>query len=585
MNSKKEQIQFAHLVLLSLQGNISEEQGQVLMEILDRDPEALSLYVDLMEIYTELSPMGNVRIPSVSEPQLESQVKSLNDLLNILASEEEIAPIVNVPKPVEPKPTSDPEDKPVQVRKAGKFNLWAICLSTAALLFIIAYPQIKSFFETVSVATITDCLNCQWGENKHELKKGDIVLTKPRKLLSGFVALTFDYGAEVLVEGPAEFTPLSAEKMILHCGKVYAHVPKQAIGFTIVAPDSSVVDMGTDFGVEILTDGSNETHVYEGKVNLIAGSGNQSKASEIVTKNQARKIDSGTTVIKPTEFNEFLFAQKISSKENRVVYGRPVSLASLVAGGDGRIPGNQLTGIDPATGQIHQIAEQRIGRTGSGTYSAVAERAFIDGVFVPNGPSKVSSAGHIFEGFPATTNSFWSDITASPIFNYLGTNENGEVIYRQQFIATLETATEEKADSEKSVILMHPNSGITFDLNNIRNAFKNAEIVGFRATCGISKNAMAKMKHDFWVLLDGQQVFHYSQPVGDDTAQTIYIPVHPEQSYLTLATTDGGDNISYDWCLYENAVLELAPKGLQLRGCSRLFLIQSPNKYFVNISS
>lgn len=49
MNSKKEQIQFAHLVLLSLQGNISEEQGWVLMEILDRDPEALSLYVDLMK--------------------------------------------------------------------------------------------------------------------------------------------------------------------------------------------------------------------------------------------------------------------------------------------------------------------------------------------------------------------------------------------------------------------------------------------------------------------------------------------------------------------------------------------------------
>ena len=71
------------------------------------------------------------------------------------------------------------------------------------------------------------------------------------------------------------------------------------------------------------------------------------------------------------------------------------------------------------------------------------------------------------------------------------------------------------------------------------------------------------MKHDFWVLLDGQQVFHYSQAAGDDTAQTIYIPIHPEQSYLTLATTDGGDNTSYDWCLYENAVLELAPKGLQ----------------------
>lgn len=563
MNSKKQQIHIASLILSALQGDISERDSQFLRDTLNRDPEALSHYIDLMEIYTELSPIGSVRIPPVSASESDSPAENLDELLSLLAAEEKTALVINVPKPVETEPLLELIKKPVQVRQVSKFNLWTIGLSLAAVLLIITYRKIMPSFEAVPVATITDCLNCQWVENERELKKGDDVLNEPRKLLSGFVALTFDCGAEVLLEGPAEFTPLSAEKMILHGGKVYAHVPKQAIGFTIDTPDSSVVDMGTDFGVDILSDGSNETYVFEGKVNLIAGGGSQSKTSEIVTQKQARKIDSGSAAIKPIEFNEFLFAQTISSKENRVVYGRPVSLASLVAGGDGRNPGDQPAGIDPATGQIHPTAEQRIGRTGSGIYSAVVERAFIDGVFVPNGPSVVSSAGHLFEGFPATTNSFWSDITASPIFNFLGTNENGEIIYRQQFIATLDTVAEEKADSEKPVILMHSNSGITFDLNNIRNAFKNAEIVGFRAACGISKNAMTKMKHDFWVLLDGQQVFHYSQPAGDETVQTIYIPIHPEQLYLTLATTDGGDNISYDWCLYENAVLEFAPKGYQ----------------------
>jgi hypothetical protein len=562
MSSNKQQLQFVQLVLSALQGDISEEQSKVLLDTLSSDPKALSLYVSLMEIYTELSPLGSVRIPPISEPQSDGQAESLNELINILAAEENAAPIVYVPKLVDPKPISKPDEMPVQVQKVSKFNLWTIGLSIAALLFIITYLKIMPAPKKV-VATLTDCMNCRWDEKGRELKRGDDVLNEPQTLLSGFVALKFDDGAEVLVEGPAEFTPLSTEKMLLHGGRVYAHVPNRSIGFTIDTPDSSIVDLGTDFGVEMLTDGSNEIHVFEGKVNLIAGSGNQSKASEIVTRNQARKINSGSAVIKPVEFNEFLFAQKISSKENRVVYGRPVSLASFVAGGDGRTPGNQPSGIDPATGQIHQTVEEKLGRTGSGTYCAVAERAFIDGVFVPNGPSMVSSAGHIFKGFPATTNAFWNDITSSPIFNYLGTNEGGEVIYRQQFIATLGTAAEKKADSEKLVILMHPNSGITFDLNKIRNTFKNAEIIGFRATCGISKNAIAKMKHDFWVLLDGQQVFYYSQPAGDDTAQPIHIPVHPEQSYLTLATTDGGDNTSYDWCLYENAVLELAPKRLQ----------------------
>jgi hypothetical protein len=71
------------------------------------------------------------------------------------------------------------------------------------------------------------------------------------------------------------------------------------------------------------------------------------------------------------------------------------------------------------------------------------------------------------------------------------------------------------------------------------------------------------MKHDYWVLLDGQLAWSYSELNENLSVQTIDIPIRPEQSYLTLATTDAGDSHAYDWCLFGNPVLVPAPKGLE----------------------
>jgi hypothetical protein len=542
----------------SLDGSASPEDVEQLNALLLEDSQIRRYYLEYIQVHINLRRLHGKDASALKtgpEESFDSRLweelarnEMTAETIKIEPSREEIDSQTDTPLPVRPS------------ARINKFSIYTLLTAAAALLLMFAYIHFYPAKPPV-VAYIADILNGQW-DTSTPLQSGDDIRTEHYSLRAGFVKLAYDSGASVVIQAPAEFTPLSANKMLLHKGKAFAHVPGNAIGFTIDTPASSIVDLGTEFGVDILSDGSNEIHVFEGKVNLIAGSNTQSKASEIVTRRQARKINAGNAAIEPAEFKEFLFAQKISSKENRVVYGCPVSLASFVAGGDGRTPGDQPTGIDPATGHIHQTVEEKFGRTGSGTYCTVPDLDFVDGVFVPNGPCVVSSAGHTFEGFPATTGTFWCDITTSPVFNYTATNDNGEVLYRQQFIATLDTAAEGKTDSEKRVILMHTNSGITFNLNKIRKAFKNAEIVGFRADCGVTKNAMVKMRHDIWVLLDGQQVFHYPQPAYNDTAQTIYIPIHPEQSYLTLATTDGGDNTSYDWCLFENAVLELVPRGL-----------------------
>lgn len=553
--------QLRQLLAKSLDGSIVQEEVVRLNALLEQDGRFRRYYLEYIYLHIGLRRLHQEPVSYVDT--CENNILD-QSLWEELARNERTAQAIQIesPRPAE-KPSVDASDGGAPSPRINKSSLYTIILSVAAMVLAIVYFQLVPPPAPI-VATLSDAIGAHWAESDSEVRIGDDIRSEPRVLISGIVTLKFDSGAEAVVEGPAEFTPLSASRMRLTAGKIFAHVPDTAIGFTIDTPVSSVVDLGTEFGVHVDPRAlGTEVHVYDGKVNLVAGLSGQPKQSEILQQAEARQIDASGGQIKTAAFQELYFVRKISSKDNRIWYGPPVSLASFVAGGDGRTPGDQPSGIDPATGRIHQTVREELGRMGSGTYSVVTERVFVDGVFVPNGPCAVSSAGHTFEGFPITTGTFWSDITASPVFNFTATNEAGEILYRQQFIATLDSKSDVNTESAKPMILMHANSGITFDLNKIRDAFTNAAIVGFRADCGVTKNAMVKMRHDFWVLLDGQQVFHYSQAAGDDTAQTICIPIRPDQSFLTLATTDGGDNTSYDWCIFENAVLELAPKGLQ----------------------
>ena len=87
------------------------------------------------------------------------------------------------------------------------------------------------------------------------------------KLKSGIVRLDFFSGARVLLTGPAEFELISKDRAICRSGKLSAEVPPQARGFTIVTPEGEVRDLGTAFGMNVGTGGS-DIHVIEGEVEI-----------------------------------------------------------------------------------------------------------------------------------------------------------------------------------------------------------------------------------------------------------------------------------------------------------------------------
>ncbi|OUT60431.1 MAG: hypothetical protein CBB71_07785 [Rhodopirellula sp. TMED11] len=86
-------------------------------------------------------------------------------------------------------------------------------------------------------------------------------------LRQGLLQVKYNTGVTVCIEAPAQFEAISADRLVLHSGRVSANVPPEGIGFTVETPEAEVVDFGTDFSVEAGT-GESEVHVFDGHVQV-----------------------------------------------------------------------------------------------------------------------------------------------------------------------------------------------------------------------------------------------------------------------------------------------------------------------------
>ena len=99
-------------------------------------------------------------------------------------------------------------------------------------------------------------------------------------------------GAVVVLEGPADYELVHGNGSHLRLGKLRAHVPKVAVGFTVGLPLGEVVDLGTDFGIEVHPDSSAEVFVYNGKIKYQGQDIFGNQVSKDLTSRQAIHIRS-----------------------------------------------------------------------------------------------------------------------------------------------------------------------------------------------------------------------------------------------------------------------------------------------------
>lgn len=133
--------------------------------------------------------------------------------------------------------------------------------STWALRFL--SPEEETEATTAAVAVLARGVNLQWEGESHA--PGSPLTPGWLRLKSGLAQIEFYQGARVTLEGPAAFQLISCSEASCTSGKLSAHVPPQAKGFRIQTPKGTIVDLGTDFGLD-LNDASSPVHVFKGEV-------------------------------------------------------------------------------------------------------------------------------------------------------------------------------------------------------------------------------------------------------------------------------------------------------------------------------
>jgi len=126
------------------------------------------------------------------------------------------------------------------------------------------------------VARVSAVANCVWGPAPNCPHIGDpLFVGQALHLTSGVVELTYDLGARVVIQSPAEFSLSSAKALRMESGKLAAEITsKQARGFEVITQEARFVDQGTEFGVEVAPGGNSRVHVFQGEVDLSLNSKN-----------------------------------------------------------------------------------------------------------------------------------------------------------------------------------------------------------------------------------------------------------------------------------------------------------------------
>ena len=226
--------------------------------------------------------------------------------------------------------------------------------------------------------------------------------------------------------------------------------------------------------------------------------------------------------------------------------GEGLDLADMIGGGNGRGTGTKGAGLHIGNGTVAKdklgyLSDIKTNRLQKPAWGNVNAPKFVQWLFVPDGREEVNiSAKTPVKGVPASSAHTWDAIRNGPLNAQVSTSIDGT----------------DFAQDGHSILGLHTNSAITFDLKEIRQASGYAKMrltamVGF----GASKQAASSLA-DFTVFVGSEQKFQRLKMRKDEFAH-IDLSIPSNAPSLTLIATDGEDGISSDLLFLGNAKLTL----------------------------
>jgi hypothetical protein len=244
--------------------------------------------------------------------------------------------------------------------------------------------------------------------------------------------------------------------------------------------------------------------------------------------------------------------------------GEGLDLADIVGGGNGRGSGTPRNGIDPRNAVVQTRKFGALGNVKNNTF-AKSKFPFVDGVVIANGKDgtevPVSSAGHTASGIPATSGGAWDHIRNGPVASQHSPKHGGIDFTRDG----------------NTLLGIHANAGITFDLAEIRKATEDAAM-RFTSQVGYF-GAEGGNRADVWIFVDGEKAAAFKHLKRQDGLKQVDLVLPESAQFLTLLATDGENGYAMDQVGFANPKLSAAnPKGLTEADRKKLLQLQKEAK-------
>lgn len=535
------QNQIAELAAAVFDGSVDQSQFEHLTSLLEQYPEARKIYAELVGLHVSLhdvygaqtiSPIGN-SASSIGNSTGGGTSFDIGDALS-----------------------------PPTATSSFPRGLFMIALPGAVVLTMvlaITFGWLDLGHNRAIARVVRQSLDAHWYDaNGRQIATPKVESLGWCKLKRGMIKIEFRHGATVILEGPTQFRVLDGNSLQLQSGKLSASVPESAHGFTVLAPNVKVVDLGTEFGIDASRLDETFVQVTRGRVAVTTfdATGTEKSQRDLVEKECLTISRIGA--VEEIRFGSVKLPMELSDAS--------VDLVDVVCGGSGTEQ-RRGCGIDCMTGKWKQLTTPFTGKLpvqpvtiGSGKYFPVPELPFVDGVFVPNSgktPMRVDSAGHQFFGFGKTSGQNYDLLMAGAAVEFFQTPR-----YQEQLkIGDIDYTT-----SPHGLLVLRGNKGITFDLEAIRKAYPDMQITRFRSLAantensGVLKLLGGPFRADLWVLVDGVAVYARTGLATADGTLDIDIPISPNARFLTLAATEGSEFSLHDWIVFANPTLELMKK-------------------------
>lgn len=308
------QIKIRELLIRLVENDIDDEGVVVLNRWFNKNSNAVNDYCEFVKDYAAIRLSISSKVDTLDssfDKAVWAALKEVEDTAPVIQIRDDSSDQKSLIGKIERSKT------PHQIKKS---SLVTAIASLAALLMVVTSIQFLPKKSSKPVASVTSHYNAIWSGAGEAMPMGTRLWNDGRqyRLERGVAEVTFDSGATVLIEAPAQLELFNENEMSFE-GSLTAYVPLAAHGFLVHTQNSTVTDFGTEFGLLANRSGS-QVHVRSGNVEVAETlSSQKSSLTQMIQSGQGYKVNK-TGMISEVAFQAKAFRWETPDTYEQAVY-------------------------------------------------------------------------------------------------------------------------------------------------------------------------------------------------------------------------------------------------------------------------